>query len=69
MKASPLTVAKQRFDITDKDPAEARKKAKAKLVAEVEKLAKGDLWIDRTNDDKGLEHVSNAKLLRLPRGA
>jgi hypothetical protein len=38
---------------------------KAKLVAAVEKLAKDDLWLARTNEDKGLAHVSNAKLLRL----
>ena len=38
---------------------------KAGLVAAVKKLAKGDLWVDRLNEDKGLEHVSNQKLLRL----
>lgn len=38
---------------------------KAKLVAAVEKLAGDDLWVSRTNKDKGLAHVSNAKLLRL----
>ena len=39
---------------------------KAKLVAEVEKLAKNDeLWVSRLNESKGLAHVSNAKLLRL----
>lgn len=38
---------------------------KAKLVAAVEKLAGEDLWVSRTNKDKGLAHVSNAKLLRL----
>jgi hypothetical protein len=38
---------------------------KAKLVAAVEKLASDDLWVSRTNKDKGLAHVSNAKLLRL----
>jgi hypothetical protein len=39
---------------------------KAKLVAELEKLTKGDdLWVSRTNASKGLAHVSNAKLLRL----
>lgn len=38
---------------------------KAKLVAAVEKLATEDLWVARTNKDKGLAHVSNAKLLRL----
>ncbi len=38
---------------------------KQKLVAAVEKFAEGDLWVARTNKDKGLAHVSNAKLLRL----
>jgi len=39
---------------------------KAKLVAEVEKFAKSeDLWVGRLNENKGLAHVSNAKLLRL----
>jgi hypothetical protein len=38
---------------------------KAKLVASLEKLTTEDLWVSRTNKDKGLEHVSNAKLLRL----
>jgi hypothetical protein len=38
---------------------------KAKLVAAVEKLTKDDLWVSRTNENKGLAHVSNAKLLRL----
>ncbi len=50
---SPLNVVKERFG--DKE----------KLVAAVEKLAKGDLWLDRVNDAKGLASVSNAKLLRL----
>jgi hypothetical protein len=38
---------------------------KAKLVASLEKLTTEDLWVSRTNKDKGLAHVSNAKLLRL----
>ena len=39
---------------------------KAKLVAELEALTKGDdLWVSRLNAKKGLAHVSNAKLLRL----
>ncbi|MGH7440606.1 MAG: hypothetical protein ACRENE_33360 [Polyangiaceae bacterium] len=40
-------------------------KDKASLVAAVEKLAGTDLWVARTNKEKGLAHVSNAKLLRL----
>jgi hypothetical protein len=50
---SPLSTVKSKFG------------EKAKLVAEVEKLATDDLWVSRTNKDKGLAHVSNAKLLRL----
>ena len=38
---------------------------KAKLVEAVEKLGSADLWVARTNKNKGLAHVSNAKLLRL----
>ena len=38
---------------------------KAKLVEAIEKLASADLWVARTNENKGLAHVSNAKLLRL----
>ena len=39
---------------------------KAKLVAELEKFTKDeDLWVSRLNTNKGLAHVSNAKLLRL----
>jgi len=39
---------------------------KAKLVAELENLTKGDdLWVSRLNANKGLAHVSNSKLLRL----
>jgi hypothetical protein len=53
MKKSPQDQVKERFD------------DKAKLVAAVKKLAKGDLWADRLNEDKGLDHVSNRKLLRL----
>lgn len=52
-KKSPLAIMKERF--TDK----------AGLRKAVEGLASGDLWIDRTNADKGLAHVSNAKLVKL----
>jgi hypothetical protein len=48
-----LEVVKERFG------------GKDKLVAEVEKLAKGELWVDRVNSEKGLGRASNAKLLRL----
>jgi len=50
---SPLARVKEQFG--DKE----------KLVAAVEKLGGDDLWVARTNENKGLAHVSNAKLLRL----
>ena len=53
MAKSPLTIMKDKFG------------DKAKLVAAVEKFTSDDLWVARTNKDKGLAHVSNAKLLRL----
>ena len=53
---SPLATVKEKFG------------EKAKLVAELEKFTKdGDLWVSRTNADKGLSHVSNAKLMKLHR--
>ena len=53
MAATPLQQVKERFG------------EKKKLVAAVKKLGTKDLWLDRVNDAKGLDHVSNAKLLRL----
>ena len=53
MKKSPLQSVKEKFE------------SKEGLVKAVETLASGDLWIDRVNDDKGLAHVSNRKLLHL----
>ena len=53
MKTSPLQAVKDRFG--DKD----------KLVAAVKALATEDLWLPAVNEVKGLERVSNAKLLRL----
>src|SRR5215467_10667152 len=51
---SPLSAVKDKFG------------EKAKLIAELETLTKGDdLWVSRLNAKKGLAHVSNAKLLRL----
>jgi len=50
---SPLATVKEKFG------------DKAKLVEAVEKLTGEDMWVSRTNKDKGLAHVSNAKLLRL----
>jgi len=50
---SPLSLVKEKFG------------DKAKLVESVEKLTSEELWVARTNKDKGLAHVSNSKLLRL----
>jgi hypothetical protein len=51
---SPLASLKDKFE------------NKAKLVAELEKIAKDeDLWVGRLNANKGLAHVSNSKLLKL----
>ncbi len=53
MKASPLAEVKDRFG------------SKEKLVDAVRELAGEELFLDRVNEDKGLERVSNQKLLRL----
>jgi hypothetical protein len=54
MPKSPLALVKERFQ------------DKAKLVAAVQALATDELWNgDRLNEDKGLTHVSNKKLLHL----
>jgi hypothetical protein len=53
MAKSPLALVKDKFG------------DKAKLVAAVEAFTTDDLWVSRTNKDKGLAHVSNAKLVRL----
>ena len=53
MKTSPLQAVKDRFG--DKE----------KLVAAVKALATEDLWLPVVNEAKGLDRVSNAKLLRL----
>jgi len=58
MSNSPLSIVKARFG---DDP----KKAKEKLVAAVKKVAGKDLWLDKLNGDKGLQNVSNRKLLHL----
>jgi hypothetical protein len=51
---NPLAAIKAKFE------------SKAKLVSELEKIAKDDdLWVSRLNANKGLAHVSNAKLLKL----
>jgi hypothetical protein len=53
MKQSPIAEVKERFG------------DKAGLVKAVRDLSGGGLWIDRVNEDKGLDRVSNAKLLHL----
>ena len=54
---APVTLVKEKFG------------DKAKLVDALKALATEELWLGRTNADtggsRGLEHVSNAKLLRL----
>jgi hypothetical protein len=50
---SPLSIVKERFQ--DKDG----------LLKAVRELATEDLWIDRVETNKGLDAVSNKKLLRL----
>jgi len=53
MNKQPLSIVKERFQ------------DKAGLIKAVKELATEDLWIDRLDDDKGLECVSNKKLLNL----
>jgi len=53
MKKTPLEQVKERFG------------TKEKLVDAVENLATDEMWIDRYNEVKGIQSVSNAKLLRL----
>ena len=50
---SPLALVKERF--TDKDG----------LIKALKELATEELWVDRLDQDKGLDSVSNKKLLRL----
>ncbi|MBN8615884.1 MAG: hypothetical protein J0L92_35155 [Deltaproteobacteria bacterium] len=53
MKSSPLALVKERF--TDK----------AGLVKAVQALATDELWLGRVSEGKGLDSVSNRKLLHL----
>lgn len=50
---SPLQIVKEKFG------------DKAQLVEAVKAFTTEDLWVGHLNQDKGLERVSNAKLLRL----
>ncbi|MDC0746498.1 hypothetical protein [Polyangium mundeleinium] len=56
-RKAPLAIVKEKFS------------EKAKLVEAVKGFMTEDLWVGRTSSDrggdKGLDHVSNAKLLRL----
>lgn len=53
MTKSPLAIVKERFG------------DKQKLVDALKKLATDDLFVDRVNAEKGLDHVSNRKLIHL----
>ena len=53
MKKSPLAIVKERFQ------------NKEGLVKAVKELATEELWVERVDDDKGLDCVSNKKLLHL----
>jgi hypothetical protein len=57
MKKSPLSIVKEKFG------------DKAKLVEALKGFQTDELWLGRTASDRGgeksLQHVSNAKLLRL----
>ncbi|MBI5532564.1 MAG: hypothetical protein HY898_07605 [Deltaproteobacteria bacterium] len=53
MKKTPLQIVKDRFG------------DKAKLVEALAQFTNEDMWVNRLNAAKGLETVSNAKLLRL----
>jgi hypothetical protein len=50
---SPLSIVKERFQ--DKDG----------LLKAVRELATDELWVDRVDSDKGLDAISNKKLLKL----
>jgi hypothetical protein len=50
---SPLSIVKERFQ--DKDG----------LLKAVRELTTDELWVDRLDADKGLDSISNKKLLRL----
>jgi hypothetical protein len=67
-RASHLAQTSKGKAMSTKSPLALMKETfgdKAKLVQAVEKLTSEDLWVARTNKNKGLAHVSNAKLLRL----
>jgi hypothetical protein len=53
MNKSPLSIVKERFQ------------NKEGLVKAVKELATEELWTDRVDNDKGLDSVSNKKLLHL----
>jgi hypothetical protein len=53
MIKSPLAVVKEQFQ------------DKAGLLKALKELATEELWVDRLDQDKGLDSISNKKLLRL----
>lgn len=55
MAKSPVVVVKEKFG------------EKSKLVEALKGFMTEELWVNRLNETKGLERVSNAKLLRLHR--
>lgn len=55
MHKAPFAIVKEKFG------------DKTKLVEAVKTFMSEDLWVNRLNEKKGLDHVSNAKLLRLHR--
>ena len=55
MAKSPRAAVKEQFG--DKE----------KLIEALKTFMSEDLWVNRLNEKKGLDHVSNAKLLRLHR--
>jgi hypothetical protein len=66
MQASPLQQVIDRFGGTNEtDKKEARKQAKNALVAAVRGYMKKDGLLDEDLADKGLERVSNRKLIKL----
>jgi hypothetical protein len=61
------TVSPERFAMANSplQTVKAKFKDKAGLISAVKTLMTDELWTDRLNTNKGLDSVSNAKLLRL----
>ena len=65
MRAAPLTEILERFGAADDRSREGRESAKQALVKAVQALVKKGELLDDEFSDKGIERVSNRKLLRL----